>query len=368
MLREVRVDLASIASNFSRIQQLVAPAEVMPIVKADGYGHGARQVANALVAAGARQLGVADATEALALRAAGIQAPILCWLLDPSEALGPLIGADIQIGISTLQQLDLVAEAAALVGAAKIHLKLDTGLGRNGLAPTEWNLAFERIARLVDSGLVSVAGTFSHLANASAEENDKQRDLFENGLSQLLATGLQPGLRHLAASEAALSSPQLHYDMVRVGIAIYGQTPATQIDLNSFGLRPAMRVSAAVTNLKRVPAGQGVSYGFDYRTSSPTRLALVSFGYADGLPRQASGFEVLLNGTRVPIVGRIAMDQFVLDIGNLTCELGDEVVIFGDAARGEPTASELAVQAGTINYDIVTRMGQRPGRRYTEGN
>jgi len=336
----------------------------MPVLKADGYGHGAIRVAQALISAGARQLGVADAAEAIALREAGIETPILCWLLDPQQALGPLIAADINIGVSTIQQLDLVAEAAALLGTAKLHLKLDTGLGRNGFMPAEWPAAFERVSGLVDSGLVSVTGTFSHLANAGVSENAKQRDQFELGLGQLRAAGLDSGQRHLAASEAALTQPDLRYDLVRVGIAIYGLSPAAGLMASNFGLRAAMRVSAAVVNIKSVDAGQGVSYGLDYRTRVATRLALVSFGYADGLPRQAGGFEVSLNGQRVPIVGRIAMDQFVLDIGELDCRLGDEVVLFGDALRGEPIADDLAAQAGTINYDIVTRMGQRPGRRY----
>lgn len=367
MLREVRVDLAAIAENFKQIQATVSPAGVMPIVKADAYGHGAIRVAEALVAAGAMQLGVADAAEATALREAGIAVPILCWLLDPAQALGPLIDQGIQIGISTLEQIDLIAEAAALVGPAKLHLKLDTGLGRNGLAAGDWTAGFERVAGLVESGLVSLSGTFSHLANASREENARQRAQFERALSEMRATGLDPGVRHLAASEAALTEPELRYDMVRVGIAIYGQQPAAGMDLGRLGLRPAMRVSATLVNLKPVEANQGVSYGLDYRTDKATKLALVSFGYADGLPRQATGFEVLLRGKRLPIVGRIAMDQFVLDVGELDCELGDEVVIFGDDQRSEPTASELSVRANTISYDIVTRMGQRPGRRYVEG-
>jgi alanine racemase len=368
MLRDVSVDLGALSQNFARIQQIVAPAEVMPVVKADGYGHGAVQVSQTLVAAGARRLGVADATEALSLRAAGISVPILCWLFDSDQAFGPLISAQVAIGVSTLRQLELLAEAASLVGRATIHIKLDTGLGRNGFGIDDWERAFERIAVLVESGLIEVEGTFSHLANAGTSENLEQRDRFDAGLGQLRASGLDSGLRHLAASEAALTSPDFRYDLVRVGIATYGQPPAANIDLSAFGLRPAMRVAATVVNLKRVAAGHGVSYGFDYRTSRPTRLALVAFGYADGLPRQAAGFEVLLNGQRVPIVGRIAMDQFVLDIGDLDCRIGDEVVIFGDAKRGEPTAAELAEKANSINYDVVTRMGQRPQRRYLDGD
>ncbi|MEY3029173.1 MAG: alanine racemase [Actinomycetota bacterium] len=367
MLRDVSVDLGAISHNFARIQQIVSPAEVMPIVKADAYGHGAVRVAESLVDSGARRLGVADSIEALELRAAGVSVPILCWLFDPAQAFGPLISAEVAIGVSTLQQLELVAEAASLVGRAKIHIKLDTGLGRNGFAAADWQLAFERTAAALDSGLVEVEGTFSHLANASQSENLEQRDRFEAGLGQLQAAGINPGIRHLAASEAAIATPELRYDLVRVGIASYGQSPTKELDLAQLGMRPAMRVAASVVNVKHVPAGHGVSYGFDYRTPRPTQLALVAFGYADGLPRQAAGFEVLLNGRRVPIVGRIAMDQFVLDIGDLECQIGDEVVIVGNADHGEPTASELAEKAGTINYDIVTRMGRRPGRRYLEG-
>ena len=351
-LREARIDLGAVRSNVETLRALVAPAKLMAVVKADAYGHGALAVARAAVDAGADWLGVADLDEALALRDAGIDAPVLAWLHGQETDFAPAVAAHIDLGVSTLEQLDRAAAAGATV-----QLKLNTGLSRNGFEPADAPAAFER------AGDVQVRGIFSHLSNTSRADDDAQLALFEQLLQQAADAGLAPELRHLAATEAAIARPELRFDLVRTGIGLYGLPAAEGIDAAALGLRPVMTLAGSIANVRRVDAGAGVSYGFTHRTTKPTTLALVPLGYADGVPRSASDrAEVLIAGTRYPIVGRIAMDQFLVDVGDAEVRIGDEVVLWGDSATGAPNAEEWADWAGTINYEIVTRVGQRVPR------
>ncbi|WP_448005809.1 alanine racemase [Agromyces bauzanensis] len=368
--REAVVDLDAIRDNVAHLARLVAPAQAMAVVKADAYGHGAVPVARAALAGGASWLGVADLAEAVALRDAGIRAPLLAWLHDPDAAFAAAVERDVDLGVSSLGQLEAIAAAAASVGRpAFVHLKVDTGLSRNGVAPEAWGEAVAAAARLERVGRIGVRGIFSHLANTSDEEDATQLAAFDAALVAASAAGLHPEVRHIASTAGALRRPESRYDLVRLGIGIYGIPPfgdgTTAADL---GLRPAMTLRGRVAAVRRIDAGTGVSYGHAWRAERPTTLALVPLGYADGVPRQASGrAEVRLAGARRRIVGRIAMDQFLVDVGDDTVAVGDEVVLFGDPATGAPSADDWGDAADTIGYEIVTRIGPRVPRTYVGG-
>jgi alanine racemase len=368
--REALVDLDAIRENVATLVGRVAPASAMTVVKADAYGHGAVPVSRAALAGGAQWLGVADLVEAVALRDAGIDAPILAWLHDPDAAFETAVERDIDLGVSSMGQLAAIAEAAASVGGrARVHLKIDTGLSRNGVAPESWNDVVAAAARLQGEGLVEVRGVFSHLANTSAQEDAAQLAAFEAALAAASAAGLDPAVRHIASTAGALRLPESRYDLVRLGIGCYGIPPfgdgTTAADL---GLRPAMTLRGRVAAARRIDAGTGASYGHAWRAERATTLALVPLGYADGVPRQASGrAEVWLAGARRPVVGRIAMDQFLVDVGDDEVAVGDEVVLFGDPATGAPSADDWGDAADTIGYEIVTRIGPRVPRTYTGG-
>jgi alanine racemase len=240
-----------------------------------------------------------------------------------------------------------------------VQLKLDTGLSRNGFEPSEAREAFRRAA----AAGTRVRGIFSHLSNTSRADDDAQLAVFERLLAEATDAGLTPELRHLAATEAAITRPELRFDLVRAGIGLYGLPAADDVDARPLGLRPVMTLAGSVANVRRVPAGAGVSYGFTHRTEVPTTLALVPLGYADGVPRAASNrAQVMIGGRRHPVVGRIAMDQFLVDVGDAPVEVGDEVILWGDGVTGAPTAEEWASWADTINYEIVTRVGPRVPR------
>ena len=361
-LREARVDLAAITRNVEVIRAAVAPAKVMVVVKANGYGHGAIPVAGAAVAGGADWLGVVDISEAITLRDAGIEVPILSWLHDPGASFGEAITAGIDIGVNYLDQLEAVA---ATSGTASVHLKVDTGLSRNGASEAEWEQLFSRAAELERAGSIRVRGLFSHLANTSARDDEEQVARFTDALERARAAGLEPELAHLAASGGALGMPQARFDLVRIGISAYGLSPFDDGDSAAIGVIPAMELSAGIASVKRVPAGSGVSYGYRYTTTAETTLALVPIGYADGIPRHGSNAApVSINGRTYRVCGTIAMDQFVVDVGDDAVAVGDRAVLFGDPATGVPSAHDWAVASGTINYEIVTRIGNRVVRSY----
>lgn len=368
--REIVVDLDAVSANVDLLREITGTEHLLAVVKANAYGHGAVECARAALAGGADWLGVADLSEALQLRAAGIDAPLLAWLHDPDEDFVAGVSAGVNIGVSSLAQLEAVALAAGSVGAgpASVQVKLETGLSRNGLATDQWESFFARAAELEGSGEIVLRGVFSHLSNTSPADDRAAIAEFTRGLGLAEAAGLSPELRHIAASAAALTLPEARFNTVRFGIAIYGLSPSADVSATEIGLRPAMTLRARVAAVRRVPEGTGVSYDYAYRTERESTLALVPLGYADGVPRHASDRgPVALGGTRLRVAGRIAMDQFVVDVGDLPVAVGDEVVLFGDPASGHPTADDWADAAGTISYEIVTRLGGRLRRRYVGG-
>jgi alanine racemase len=372
-LRLVTVDLAAVRHNIYTLGTLVDGPHVMAVVKANAYGHGAVPVAEAALAAGATYLGVADVTEALELRSAGITAPILAWLHDAEPNFDAAYDAEIDLGISSTEQLQSLSRTSARHEMtvrfndrpAAVHLKIDTGLGRNGALESEWAELFELAAERENEGLITVRGIFSHLSNTSDEEDINQLARFNGAVSMAKAEGLHPEFRHLASTAAAIRLPETRLDMVRIGIGMYGLSPFFLQSSAELGLRPAMMLESRVIAVKQVPADTGVSYGYSYRTQEPSTLALVALGYADGIPRRGSnGAPVWIGGKTYRVAGRIAMDQLVVDLGQDSAEVGDRAVLFGDPAKGYPAADDWAASADTINYEIVTRLGDRFERRY----
>lgn len=363
VMRETLIDTAAITENVRHLRRLT-DSEVIAVVKADGYGHGAVRSAIAALAGGATRLGVADVSEAIALRRAGIDAPILAWLHAPGASFVEAAGLGIELGISSFDQLVAAASAATADRAVGVHLKVETGLGRNGIAPADAPVVFAEAARLERIGKLRVVGIFSHLSNTSADDDRAALSRFQEALALAARLGLTPPLTHIAASHAAIDLPEARLGCVRIGIAMYGLSPFADRSSADLGLRPAMTLRAAVAAVRRVPAGQGVSYGYTHRTDADTTLALVPLGYADGVPRAASGSgAVRIGGETFPVAGRIAMDQFVLDVGDHPIAVGDEALLFGDPTLGAPPVEAWADAANTINYEIVTRIGPRAVRR-----
>lgn len=358
--REASIEMDAIADNTRHLRRLTG-VEVIAVVKANGYGHGATASAVAALSGGATRLGVAEIPEALALRRAGINAPIVAWLHEPGERFEEAAANGIEVGISSFDQLE--AAGAVAGGDVAVHLKLETGLSRNGIAPGDWGRVFAEAARLERIGRIRIVGLFSHLSNASPADDRAALARFEEGTKAAASAGIRPEIRHIAATAAAIDLPETRLDAVRIGIGLYGLSPFDDRSSAELGLRPAMTLRGAVAAVRRVPAGSGVSYGYDHRTNRDTTLALVPLGYADGIPRQASGRgPVVINGQRFTVAGRVAMDQFVVDVGDAHVAVGDEVVLFGDPTLGVPSATEWANAAGTINYEIVTRVGNRVPR------
>ncbi len=361
-MREALVSLSAITRNVETLRAATGNVASMAIVKANGYGHGAVPAARAALAGGADWLGVADIDEALELRTAGIDAPLLAWLHDPHRDFSAAVAAKIDLGVSHLGELD---RAAAASGNTFVQIKVDTGLGRHGADPREWAEIFDAAAAHQKAGRLIVRGLWSHLANASAASDAAQVEQFALALNAARAAGLSPEITHLAATAGALRVPAARFGLVRLGVGIYGLSPFDDEDSAGLGLIPAMELRATIVATKRVAAGTGVSYGHDYRAERETTLALVPIGYADGLPRQASGTgKVSIAGENFPVVGRIAMDQIVIDIGDAPVEAGAVAILFGDPANGVPAATDWANAADTINYDIVTGIGPRVQRRY----
>ncbi|SOD94023.1 alanine racemase [Blastococcus haudaquaticus] len=365
---EVVVDLDAIAANTAVLREHVG-RPLMAVVKADGYGHGLVPAARAVLAGGADQLGVTVLDEALALRAAGVRAPVLSWLHNPGTDFVPALEQDVQVSVNAVWGLDEVIAAAQATGrTAALHLFVDTGLSREGATMADWPAVVEAAARAQADGHVRVVGLWSHMAYADAPTHPTigaQVRVFDEAVAIARAAGLTDARLHLANSAATVALPGTWYDMVRPGIALYGLDPLGGSDPAAHGLRPAMTVRGRVMLTKRVPAGAGVSYGHEYSTDRETTLALVPVGYADGVPRAAgNSAPVLAAGAQRRIAGRVCMDQFVLDVGDDAIAAGDEVVLWGPGDRGEPTAQQWADAVGTIHYELVTRVGGRFTRRY----
>jgi alanine racemase len=353
---EALVDLDALRHNVTLLAERAAGADTMAVVKADGYGHGALPVARAALEAGATWLGSCSLAEALALRGGGITAPILSWLEVAGEDFTAAIAAGVDLTASSVRELGHILGAGQRAGRTpRVHLKIDTGLARNGCPVEEWPELVEVAAKAQADGHAEIVAVWSHLACADEPGHpsvDLQATRFAQAYEVTTAAGLKP-LRHLANSAATLSRPDLHFDLVRVGIAMYGLNPLPYPE----DLRPVMTFRSSVALTKRIAAGESVSYGQTWTADRDTNLALVPVGYADGVPRLLSGrLDVWLAGRRRPVVGRVCMDQLVVDCGDDLVPVGEEVVLFGDGARGEPTATEWADTLGTIDYEIVTGM------------
>nr|WP_307492218.1 alanine racemase [Cellulomonas humilata] len=373
------VDLAAVRSNVRSLAAHAPTAQVMAVVKADGYGHGLLPTAAAAVAGGATWLGAAQVDEALALRRGGITGTrVLTWLYAPGAPLREAVEADVDVSVSAPWALDELAVAARVAGRpARAHLKVDTGLGRNGLTPADLATILPEVLRLRAEGAVEVVGLWSHLAFADEPEHPTvkhQGEVFADALRTVEAAGVALEVRHLANSAATLTTPAVHYDLVRPGIAVYGLSPVPQLGgHDDYGLVPAMTLEAELANVKVVPGGHGVSYAHQYVTTHDTVLGLVPLGYADGIPRHASGTQeqpggpVRVGGRTLGVAGRVCMDQVVIDLGpGATEQAGDRVELFGSGRDGGPTAQDWAVAAGTISYEIVTRIGARVPRVHVD--
>ncbi|GAA3771789.1 alanine racemase [Streptomyces phyllanthi] len=366
------IDLGALRANVRALRAHASGAALMAVVKSDAYGHGAVRCARAAREAGATWLGTATPEEALALREAGLPGRVMCWLWTPGGPWREAIEADIDVSVSGLWALREAAAAAAAAGVrARVQLKADTGLGRNGCQPGDWPDLVTAALRAQDDGLLTVTGLWSHFACADEPGHPSiaaQLTRFREMVAYAERQGLSPEVRHIANSPATLTLPEARFDLVRTGIALYGIAPSREVGTPAdFGLRPVMTLSASLALVKHTPGGHGVSYGHHYVTPGATTLGLVPVGYADGIPRHASGAgPVLVGGKWRTVAGRIAMDQFVVDLGGDEPPVGEDAVLFGPGDRGEPTAEDWAQAAGTIAYEIVTRIGTRVPRVYVD--
>ena len=360
----VEVNLKAIADNISLIKRSTK-AQILAVVKADAYGHGLVPVSRAAINSGATWLGIALLEEALALRAAEIKVPIIAWLTPPSSDFKLAIESDIDLAVPSLRHLELIIAASkAAKRRARIHIEVDTGMSRGGLLD-EWS-AFLTVITDAD---VDVVGFWSHFSSADepgVASNKEQEVEFSKKLAQLREVGINPKYLHMANSAAALTNPNSHEDIIRLGIAMYGLSP----DLNNLGsstklgLKPAMSLKSELHLVKRVPAGTPVGYGQSERTTRDTKLAIITMGYADGIPRNTSNQAgVFVAGVKAPIIGRVSMDQFVVDLGpDSKAEAGDIAEVFGELGY---SIDDWATASSTINYEIVTRIASRVPRIYT---
>ncbi|MBU3750635.1 MAG: alanine racemase [Mycobacterium sp.] len=363
------VDLAAIEHNVRVLRDHAGSAQVMAVVKADGYGHGAIEAARAALRAGAAELGVATIAEALELRRAGIDAPVLAWLHPPGVDFAPALTADVQIGVSSVRQVGDVLDAAHRTGAtATLTVKVDTGLNRNGVSAESYLDLLDALRRATATDAVRVRGIMSHLACADEPQhplNDLQAQRFTEMLAEARRRRLDYDVAHLSNSPSTMTRPDLAFDMVRPGVAVYGLSPIP--DRGPMGLRPAMTLSCPVAMVKTVRAGEGVSYGHTWIAERDTVVALLPIGYADGVFRGLGGrIDVLINGRLRRAVGRVCMDQFVVDLGPGACDVaeGDRAVLFGPGDEGEQTAQDWAEALGSINYEVVTSPRGRIVRTY----
>ena len=364
------INLSAIADNIKLIKGKTN-AQVLAVVKADAYGHGLIQVGKAAEAAGANWLGTALLEEGIALRNSGIKVPIISWLTPLGEDFKTAINLDIDLSISSIELLTEVISAGKVVKKIpRVHIEVDTGMSRGGVGD-DWQLFLTELSKTVKANEINIIGIWSHFARADEPGqamNPEQLNTFEDRIKSASDVGIKPEFIHIANSAAALTNNGAHKNIIRWGIGLYGLSP----DINNLGdskslkLKPAMRLKAKLHLVKAVKAGVSVGYGGTAITKSDTKLGVVTLGYADGVPRNANNLAgVFVDGKRAPLIGRVSMDQFVVDLGiNSSAKTGDEVIVFGDGSSGEYTADEWAKASGTINYEIVTRIGSRVPRIY----
>jgi len=364
------INLSAIKQNFKLIKSRTT-ADVLAVVKADAYGHGLIPVSKALEEAGADWFGTALLEEAINLRKAGILKPIISWLTPLGEDFKSAIDLDIDLGIPSIDLLNEVIKAATLTGkTARIHLEIDTGMSRGGVL-SEWDQLIKSVLAGVNLKQLKVIGIWSHFARADEPDelmNQEQLSLFEEKVNQAKAAGVGAQFVHIANSAALFTNKSAHKNIIRSGIALYGLSPDVKNigDSSSLGLKPAMKLKAKLNLVKEVKAGSSVGYGGTALIKSDTKLGVVALGYADGIPRSTNNLAgVFVDKKRAPIIGRVSMDQFVVDLGiTSTAKTGDEVIVFGDGSSGEYTVDEWAKAANTINYEIITRIGPRVPRIY----
>ena len=364
------INLSAITQNFKSIKSRTT-ADVLAVVKADAYGHGLIPVSKALEEAGADWFGTALLEEAINLRKSGILKPIISWLTPLGEDFKSAIDLDIDLGIPSIDLLDEVIKAASLTGkTARIHLEIDTGMSRGGVL-SEWDQLIKSVLVGVNLKQLKVIGIWSHFARADEPDelmNQEQLSLFEEKVNQAKAAGIDAQFIHIANSAALFTNKSAHKNIIRSGIALFGLSPDVKTigDSSSLGLKPAMKLKAKLNLVKEVKAGSSVGYGGTAVLKSDTKLGVVALGYADGIPRSTNNLAgVFVDKKRAPIIGRVSMDQFVVDLGiTSTAKTGDEVIVFGDGSSGEYTVDEWAKAANTINYEIITRIGPRVPRIY----
>ncbi len=367
------ISTEAIRRNFDSVRA-IAGVEAMAVVKADSYGHGVAHIAPVLREHGVKWLGVALPSEAVALRSAGDAGNILAWLSTPDDPhLADCVELGVDLSVSSIREFNEIDAAALSHNAiANIHIKIDTGLSRNGIGIAD----LESLIPLVkQSKNVHVRGVWSHLASADHEDVTysqnsvaQQIAVFEAAIELLTANGITPDIRHLANTAGALWHPNSRYDLVRVGIGMYGLSPNSLRETAAeLGLVPAMHVQATLSNTKTIPAGAGVSYSHTWVASSPTQIGLVPIGYADGIPRNlGNNIEFAIDGVRVNQIGTIAMDQCVVDLSGVPdIEPGAVVDLFGAGSCGELTADDWAQRMNTVGYEIITRIGTRVPKEYT---
>ncbi len=357
---EARIDVDRLASNIALLKS-TSKTDLMAVVKADAYGHGLLGVGLSAEKAGADWLGVALLEEAIKLRTHGVRIPILAWLVSPGSDYKSAVAHDIDIAVASIVAFK---EIAALPNKPRIHIELDTGMTRGGFLD-EWQEFLKQ-----DFSTVNVVGVFSHFARADEPEetqNAEQLHRFNSMVADLAKIGVNPAIKHLSNSAATLKNPSAHFDLVRTGISMYGLTPdvSTLGTSKQLSLKPVMQVRAKLYLVKSVAAHSPVGYGASAHTTADTQLGVIAMGYADGIPRIAQGAGVFINGRKAPIIGRVSMDQFVVDLGaDSTAVSGDWVIIFGDGSHGEYTADDWGAASLSINYEIVTRIGPRVPRIY----
>ena len=365
------INLAAIAENLKFIKSKTS-AQVLAVVKADAYGHGLIDVAKAAEKAGADWFGTALLEEGIALRNNGIRKPIISWLTPIGEDFKTAINLDIDLSLSSIELLnEIILVGKSINKVPRVHIEIDTGMNRGGFGD-DWGLLLPEIVKAVKANEIKAIGIWSHFARADEPNeamNKTQLDVFEQKVKKLNEAGVSPEFIHIANSAASLSNEAAHKNIIRWGIGLYGLSPdvINMGDSKSLGLKPAMKLFAKLQLVKAVKAGQSVGYGGTAITKSDTKLGVVTLGYADGVPRNANNSAgIYVAGKRAPIIGRVSMDQFVVDLGtDSSAKTGDEVIVFGDGSQGEYTIDEWAKACGTINYEIVTRIGVRVPRIYS---
>jgi alanine racemase len=365
---EALVDLDAITANVAALTRHVGAAQLMSVVKSDGYGHGMLPVARASIAGGATWLGVVHVADAIALRRAGVNVPVLSLLGSPDAPHAEAIRHDVDLTVGTADLVRQIAAAAVEAGRpARLHLEADTGMSRGGAIAADWPGLVHAARGAEAAGQVKIVGLWSHFACADMPGHpsiEQQLAAFRAAVELAERAGCRPEVRHLANTPATLTLPDSYFDLVRPGGAVVGLStlPGGAPDW----LRPAMTLRARLVQVKRVPAGTGVSYAYRYRTASETTLGLLPLGYNEGIPRHATNTgEIFTRGRRVTISGTVCMNQVILDLGDHPAEAGDEVILFGPGDSGEPTAQDWADQLGTLSYEIVTRFTGNVPRTYS---